>query len=149
MTSMRSSTVVWLVVATAFLLLVRHQQPVRAQVRAVTVATAAGAPDLRAWDATVDRMRRDDTLRLRQATADTMLPGRVIERLDQFYKGVPVYGGDVARQVDGGVTVSIFGTVYEDIDLAVEPGLSPDDARQIVERLAGVQLGPSKTPTLA
>ena len=40
-----------------------------------------------------------------------MLPGRVHERYDQEYRGVPVFGGGVARQLDAGQTVSVFGSL--------------------------------------
>jgi hypothetical protein len=37
--------------------------------------------------------------------------------------GVRVFGGDVTRQTDRGLTVSIFGVVYPDINLGVDPRL--------------------------
>jgi thermolysin len=122
-------------------------RPVRAQGRLRTVAATAFA-DLRTWDATVDRMKRDDSLRVRRTVDDTALAGRVHERLDQFYRGVRVYGGDIARQTDRGLTISIFGTLYEGIDLDVEPALSIDEIKAVVERQTGVALGPGRTPEL-
>src|SRR5262245_6430844 len=121
--------------------------PLRAQTRLRTVA-ATGFADLRTWDATVDRMKRDDLLRVRRTVDDTLLAGRVHERLDQFYRGVRVYGGDVARQADRGLTISIFGTLYENIDLDVEPTLSIDDVNAVIERESGTALGPARTPEL-
>ncbi len=112
-------------------------------------AVAATTPgNMRSWDAAVDRMSRDGDLRVRATVDDTLMPGRVHERLDQYHRGVPVVGGDITRQTDGGLTVSIFGTLYQDIALEVEPVLSADAARAIVERLAGVELGPARRPTL-
>jgi hypothetical protein len=108
-------------------------RPVRAQGRLRTVAATAFA-DLRTWDATVDRMKRDDSLRVRRTVDDTALAGRVHERLDQFYRGVRVYGGDIARQTDRGLTISIFGTLYDGIDLDVEPALSIDEIKAVLER---------------
>jgi|RhiMetdeSRZDD1v2_1073273.scaffolds.fasta_scaffold131181_2 bacillolysin len=122
-----------------------HQ--VRAQTRLRTVVATTLA-DLRTWDATVDRMKRDDGLRVRRSVEDPMLPGRTHERLDQFHQGVRVYGGDIARQSDHGLTVSIFGTIYEGIDLDVRPALSIDDVKAIVERQSGVALGPERVPEL-
>jgi len=121
--------------------------PLRAQARPRTVSATAFA-DLRTWDATVDRMKRDDLLRVRRTTDDTQLPGRVHERLEQFYQGVRVFGGDVARQTDHGLTVSIFGTLYDGVDLDVRPALSIEDVKAIVERESGVALGPDRTPEL-
>jgi bacillolysin len=122
-------------------------RPVRAQGRLRTVAATAFA-DLRTWDATVDRMKRDDSLRVRRTVDDTALAGRVHERLDQFYRGVRVYGGDIARQTDRGLTISIFGTLYDGIDLDVEPALSIDEIKAVLERQTDVALGPGRTPEL-
>src|SRR5262245_28612737 len=119
--------------------------PLRAQTRLRTVAATAFA-DLRTWDATVDRMKRDDQLRVRRSVDDTLLSGRVHERLDQFYRGVRVYGGDIARQTDRGLTISIFGTIYEGIDLDVTPALSIEAVKAVIERESGVSLGPGRTP---
>jgi bacillolysin len=121
--------------------------PLRAQTRPRTV-TATAFADLRMWDATVDRMTRDDSLRVRRTSDDTLLSGRRHERLEQFHRGVRVYGSDIARQTDRGVTVSIFGTVYEGIDLDVQPTLSIDDVKAAIERQTGVALGPGRTPEL-
>ena len=118
-----------------------------AQVRSTSVA-ATSAGELRSWDASVDRMIRDDQLRQRRVTADTLIAGRTHERFDQYYNGVRVYGGDVARQLDNGLTVSVFGTVYSGIDIDVTPSLSPDDVREIVEARSGVTLGAEKIPEL-
>src|SRR5204863_9403280 len=115
------------------------------RLRTVVATTLA---DLRTWDATVDRMKRDDELRVRRSVDDPLLPGRTHERLEQFYRGVRVYGGDIARQTDHGLTVSIFGTIYEGIDLEVRPALSIDDVRTVLERESGVALGPDRIPEL-
>ena len=40
---------------------------------------------------------------------DKLVPGRRIERADQYHRGVRVFGADVARQFAGGQIVSIFG----------------------------------------
>jgi bacillolysin len=122
-------------------------QPVRAQSQIPSVVATQGAA-LRSWDATVDVMRRDGSLRLRRTTDDTLMPGRSHERMDQYFRGVRVYGGDVARQTDQGLTVSIFGTVYTDINISADPALTTSDAIAIVKRESGVDLGPRRTPEL-
>lgn len=119
----------------------------RAQTRSTRIAATSFA-DLRAWDATIDRMTRDGELRVSRTTDDTMLPGRVHARLEQFHRGVRVFGGDVTRQTDRGLTISIFGTVYSGIDLDVTPALSPDDAKAAIERLGGAALGADHLPEL-
>lgn len=105
----------------------------------VTVmATSATPQDLREWDSRIDRMLRDREVRLRQVRDDTLMPGRKHERLDQYYKGIRVFGADVTRQLSEGVTVSIVGTLYTDINVDPNPTLDPEDARAIIEQLAGV-----------
>src|SRR5207244_7007900 len=49
---------------------------------------------------------------------------------------------------DRGLTVSIFGVVYADINLSVDPGLTSSDAAAVVKRESGIDLGPSKMPQL-
>jgi bacillolysin len=104
-------------------------------------ATAANLDTLREWDVRVDRMARSGDLRRREEHADTVMPGRRHERLEQLYQGVPVWGGDIARQTDGGITISIFGSLYEDIDIGTTPALTPEAARDAIARLSGVDLG--------
>ena len=136
------------VLAAIYALAVGGRAPAaHAQVRSTAVA-ATSAGELRTWDASVDRMVRDDQLRQRRVTADTLIAGRTHERFDQYYNGVRVYGGDVARQLDNGLTVSVFGTVYSGIDIDVTPSLSPDDVKEIVEERSGVTLGAEKIPEL-
>src|SRR4249919_3452345 len=78
-------------------------------------ATAANIDALRDWDVRVDGMARSGDLRRLDEHEDTLMPGRRHERLEQLYQGVPVWGGDIARQTDRGSTVSIFGSLYEGI----------------------------------
>jgi thermolysin len=104
-------------------------------------ATAANPDALRDWDIRVDRMARSGDLRRLDEHEDTLMPGRRHERLEQLYQGVPVWGGDIARQTDRGSTVSIFGSLYEGISIATEPTLTPEAARDVIARLSGVDLG--------
>jgi bacillolysin len=121
---------------------------VRAQDRPSRSSAAIDLTSLRSWDSTVDSMVRDGSLQVRRTTDDTLISDRAHERLNQYYKGVRVHGGDVARQTERGVSVSIFGTVYPDINLSVDPALTTSDAAAIVKRESGVDLGPSKMPQL-
>lgn len=118
----------------------------RAQTRPTMLAAAGAA--LRSWDPAVDRMTRDGALQRRRLDADPLVPARSHERLDQYYRGVRVYGADLARQTDAGSTVSIFGTVYDDLDLDVTPAIDPDRAAALVMADLGVELGPQRLPTL-
>ena len=111
------------------------------------VSTLSGS-ELREWDARVDRMIRENELVLRAAYDDRSVPDRRHERLSQYYRGVPVYGGDVSRQTARGVTVSMFGTVYTQIDLDPTATLSADEATAILENLSGTTLVRDSRPTL-
>src|SRR4051794_18575734 len=69
--------------------------------RSLTVAvTSDASSQLRDWDRRIDQMARSGDLRLRESRDDGLIAGRRHERFDQFYQGVPVWGGDVARQTD-------------------------------------------------
>ena len=104
--------------------------------------------ELRMQDARVDRMRRGGDLRIRESREDRLVPGRRIERADQYHRGVRVFGGDVARQFAGAQTVSVFGTVYDGLTVNTNPLISEIDARRRVEDRAGVRLGPSRAGEL-
>jgi Zn-dependent metalloprotease len=100
-------------------------------------AMSANIDQLREWDRRVDQMARAGDLQRREESADVLMPSRTHERFDQTFRGVPVWGGSVVRQLDRGATVSLFGTLYEGIAVDVGPTLTPEDARDIVSGLAG------------
>jgi Zn-dependent metalloprotease len=111
----------------------------------VTVMTTAVTADsLRAWDATVNRMVRDGGLVLRKSREDTVLPGRRHERYDQFINGVRIFGADVARQMNSGMTESIFGQLYATDGFDTRPAISEDGARAI---FAGMSTNRMLPPT--
>jgi Zn-dependent metalloprotease len=122
---------------------------VQGQERRRTQLAVTGGAELRAWDAQVDRMVRSGELELRLDREDTLMAGRRHMRFTQMVNGVPVYGGEIARQTDEkGVTVSIFGTVYEGVDISTRPALSADRVRALVTERTGVALGPDRLPRL-
>ena len=112
-----------LAAAIVFVWVVAGGQAVKSQARTLTVA-----PDTltatRDWDNTVNRMVRSRELQVRLEREDTLIQGRTIEQLDQLYKGVRVWGGSVSRQLEGSIAISIFGTLYADIDVDVVPALT-------------------------
>jgi bacillolysin len=126
-------------------------QGVEAQERA---APRAIAPDsraqLREWDRRLERMVRSGELRVRQSRADALVEGRTHERADQFHRGVRVFGADVTRQLQSGVLLSTFGTIYTDIpsDFDTTTAIDEDTARAIVQKRAGVELGPARRAEL-
>ena len=98
------------------------------------VAVQAATPiELRAWDAQIDRMIRADQLQVVSVLADPDIGGRTHETLAQYHQGIPVYGGSVSRQAAQGVSVSVIGTVYENISVDSSAALT---ASQIVAVLS-------------
>src|SRR5437870_13073463 len=89
---------------------------------------APASPEaIRDWDSTVHKMMRSDELRVRIQRADTLIKGRSVEWIGQYYNGVRVWGGEVNRQIDeAGVTVSLFGLIYADISVDTIPVVSAD-----------------------
>ena len=101
----------------------------------VAVGYATGVDELRQWDATVDGMTRTGELVVVSRQADRSLPGRTHEYLAQLFGGVQVHGGGVSRQLDRGATVSLFGTLYMDMDIDTAPVLTvADAASSLVQR---------------
>ncbi|MGB2717962.1 MAG: M4 family metallopeptidase [Vicinamibacterales bacterium] len=105
-------------------------------------------PQLRDWDARLDRMVRSGELRVRQRRDDVQIEGRVHERADQYHRGVRVFGADVARQFEGGQLISVFGTLYPEIDADTTPRLTEDEARTIAVARAGITGGEAIRPEL-
>lgn len=104
---------------------------------------------LRDWDRRVAADVRAGDLRRRSVRADTLLPGRSHERFDQYVRGVRVYGADLARQIDDrGQTVSVFGTLYDNITIPVVPSLGQAEAKRRIEALGSATLGESRQPEL-
>jgi bacillolysin len=102
--------------------------------------------EVRDWAPRVDSLRRSGDLRLRVRREDLLVRGRTHERYDQYHRGVRVFGADVAEQLNGGQVVSVFGDVYDGIDIDTSPAIAAERAREIVEGLAGVEIG--RTPEL-
>ncbi len=109
---------------------------------------ASSASELREWGSKVERMLSEGTLAVRKVEADTMIAGRQHERLAQRYKGVTVWGGEIVRQTSDAGTVSLFGTIYEGIDIGTAPKLSAAQAEAVVVRLGGRPFGEDGPATL-
>lgn len=109
--------------------------------RQVPSINPASLTELRAQDARVSRMLLGRDLRMRRSSPDKLVPGRRIERADQYHRGVRVFGGDVVRQLSRGQVVSLFGTIYDGIDIDTNPAITEPEARRIVEARVGVPLG--------
>jgi len=92
---------------------------------------------LREADATIEALRRGGDLALRARRDDAQVAGRTHERLGQRHRGIPVFGAEITRQTDRGVTVSLFGTLYDGITIDTTPSLSSLEAAAVFDRLAG------------
>src|SRR5688572_9896742 len=85
---------------------------------------------LRHADDEIARMLRDGRLVRTMRTFDTMVAGADHQRLEQRFRGVPVWASTVAVQERDGVTVSTFGGVYTGLDgLSTVATLSLEQAR--------------------
>jgi thermolysin len=96
----------------------------------------------------IDAMERVRELRLRQVQEDTLVVGRQHERLDQYYKGVRVFGGEVVRETDGKLALSITGTLYGPLEIDTTPTLTPEEALAVFERETGAPSVPRSAPEL-
>ena len=126
-----------------------HSPAAQAPAGRLTRIAAGSSPSLRQYDSMTQSMLRSGELRIRQQRDDTLLPGHSVDRADQFYRGVRVFGGDVSRQLDRqGVVMSMFGSVYSGIDLPVNPRFDAEAARQRITDLAGTEQPSDSEPEL-
>jgi bacillolysin len=102
-----------------------------------SVPLAASDDTLRAALNYVDAMLTGGRLNISSVHDDTMIAGRAIERLGQFHGGLPVFGGQVVRQMDGRAIISVTGRLYETLDVGVTPSISAARANEIAAAKAG------------
>ena len=118
-------------------------------VLSIAAGHAVDLDALRRWDATVDGMARTGDLVAMSRLNDPSLEGRTHEYLAQYFAGVPVYGGGVSRQLDGsGVTVSLFGTVHQGIDVDITRALSGAEVAALLEEMHGGEILAGGDPSL-
>ncbi len=79
----------------------------------------------------VDAMLSAGELDIAAIQADTMIHGRAVERLAQIHEGLPVFGAQVVRQMDGRSVVSVTGRLYDEVDIGVAPSISSQRAGEI------------------
>ena len=119
--------------------LIAIEQDVASQGSGVDSISAGSATDLdtlRQWDAMLDGMARTGELVTMSRLVDPSVEGRTHEYLAQHYAGIPVFGGGVSRQLDAaGVTVSLFGTLHQGIDVNIAPALSGAEVAALLEEM--------------
>jgi len=98
---------------------------------------ATTSTNLRSWDQYVTARLRTGELRMLRVDQDPSLPSRVVERMQQFYEGVPIFGAQIVRDSDAGVAQSIFGEIPQTFSLNVRPALDASAAEQAIMALAG------------
>ena len=114
----------------------------------LSVGYATDVDELRRWDGTIDSMTRTGDLVEMSLLEDERLPGREHQYLAQFFRGVPIHGSGVSRQLDRGVTVSLFGTLHQALDVDTSPVLTPAEAALRVEQQTGARLDNGPPPEL-
>ena len=85
----------------------------------------------------VDGMLSRGQLDISTAHDDAMIGGRVIERLGQFHEGLPVFGGEAVRQMDGRTIVSVTGRLYEALNVDVSASIAPEQAHAAARAALG------------
>lgn len=106
---------------------------------AISVGSGSSPTDLEAVEALITSMRADGHLVLQSRHGDNQIPGRQHEGFGQYFGGLPVHGASISRQTEAGIAVSIFGTIYTDIDIDLTPSLSVGEAATLLES-SGVSL---------
>ena len=91
-----SATLIAISALSVFLLTSHIHGQVPGSGRGRTIIRAQTNAERRAWTSRIDSMLRSGELRLRQTRDDPMMPDRTHERADQYYRGVRVFGADVA-----------------------------------------------------
>ena len=85
----------------------------------------------------------------RPAVVDPDLPAHSHQSFLQYHRGVRVNGGHLSRQTRDGVTVSLFGAVYQGLDhLDVEPRLTRMEAHQSLGLAPSAQPFQGSTPVI-
>ena len=115
--------------------------------REITV-TGTQLAELRRTDQLIDALERIDELVLTSRSPDRYLPDRVHEGFMQYHDGVPVLGGGLSRQLAGGVTVSVFGTLVEGLEVDTTPLVAADDALALIAQRSGAGPATGGPPSL-
>jgi thermolysin len=117
------------------------QAPVSPVNRPGLVAVQATSPtELREWDTRINQMVRGSQFVVMSTSPDPDIGGRTHETLAQYYQGIPVYGGSLSRQTAQGASVSIIGTVFDDISVDTSATLSAGEVVRALGEPAGARL---------
>ena len=89
---------------------------------------ASAASEVPAMAQEVETLLRAGRLVAARTQRDGQIPGRSHERLNQYHEGVRVFGGQLVWQKEGGLVLSVTGSLYDGIDVDTRPSLTADDA---------------------
>ena len=103
----------------------------------IGAAASTGMSSLRRFDALVETLAAGGELVLASSRPDLQLQGRTQQFLQQYHEGVPVLGAGVSRQLAGGATVSLLGTVETGIELDPQPRFQSAEALELLEQQTG------------
>jgi bacillolysin len=121
----------WIVLLVAMAAVVLSLDRGAAQQSSAVLIKATTAAELRTWDGYVTARERSGELQVMRSERDPSLPSRIVERLQQYHQGVPVWGAQVVRDTTNGVPESMFGDVSPSLAISTTPTLSSDDAQRV------------------
>ena len=104
----------------------------------IGAAASTGMSSLRRFDALVETLAAGGELVLAASRPDSQLQGRTQQFFQQYHEGVPVLGAGVSRQLAGGATVSLLGTIETGIELDPRPRFQSVEALELLEQQTGV-----------
>ncbi len=114
----------------------------------ISAAASTGTSSLRRFDALVETLAAGGELVLASSRPDLQLRGRTQQFFQQYHEGVPVLGAGVSRQLAGGATVSLLGTIETGIELDPRPRFQSVEALDLLERQTGVGVLANALPEL-
>jgi len=121
----------WIVLVVATTAVVLSLDRGAAQQSSAVVIKATTAAELRTWDGYVTGRERSGELQVMRSERDPSLPSRIVDRLQQYHQGVPVWGAQVVRDTTNGVPESIFGDISPPLTIGTTPTLSSEDAQRL------------------
>ena len=85
----------------------------------------------------VDGMLSSGRLVYERSQVDGSFQGRQHERMNQYHRGVRVFGGQLVWQKQSGLVLSVTGNVYDDISINTTPTLTASRAEARALKLEG------------
>ena len=96
--------------------------------------------ELGPWDAYLGQLRTSGALRVASVKQDPDVPSQTVERLQQDYGGVRIWGGDIVRLSQRSSAVGIFGAVAPELDLPTTPAFDAGAAAERIRQAEGTNL---------